>query len=103
MLQKLDAVTVRAPDLNRGLRFYRDALGHRLKWRHDDIGQAGLWTPGSHTLARGTGAGFQSRNTGRAGVGSLGQAPCRRPPGRQPGPGCQQRRQQQDQGAVERM
>jgi catechol 2,3-dioxygenase-like lactoylglutathione lyase family enzyme len=41
LLQKVDAVTVRVPDLDTGLRFYRDALGHELRWRHDEIGQAG--------------------------------------------------------------
>ena len=49
LLQKLDAVSVRVPDLDRGLRFYRDALGHQLKWRNDDIGQAGLWMPQTDT------------------------------------------------------
>lgn len=49
LLQKLDAITVHVPDLDRGLRFYRDALGQQLKWRHDEIGQAGLWMPGSDT------------------------------------------------------
>jgi predicted enzyme related to lactoylglutathione lyase len=49
LLQKVDAVTVRVPDLDSGLRFYRDALGHELKWRHDEIGQAGLRLPGSDT------------------------------------------------------
>jgi predicted enzyme related to lactoylglutathione lyase len=49
LLQKLDAVAVRVPDLDRGLRFYQDALGHKLKWRNDDIGQAGLWMPQTDT------------------------------------------------------
>lgn len=49
LLQKLDAVSVPVPDLDRGLRFYRDVLGHQLKWRHDDIGQAALWMPESDT------------------------------------------------------
>ena len=49
LLQKVDAVTVRVPDLDTGLRFYRDALGHELVWRHDEIGQAGLAMPGSDT------------------------------------------------------
>lgn len=48
-LRKLDAITVRVPDLDNGLRFYRDALRHRLKWRNDDAGQAGLWMPESDT------------------------------------------------------
>ena len=41
-LRKVDAVTVRVPDLDAGLAFYRDGLGHPLRWRNDDIGQAGL-------------------------------------------------------------
>ena len=49
LLQKVDAVTVRVPDLDSGLRFYRDALGHELKWRDDQLGQAALWLPGSDT------------------------------------------------------
>lgn len=42
MLRKVDAVTVRVPDLDAGLAFYRDVLGHSLNWRDDAIGQAGL-------------------------------------------------------------
>jgi predicted enzyme related to lactoylglutathione lyase len=49
LLQKVDAVTIPVPDLDTGLRFYRDALGHELLWRHDGIGQAGLGLPGSDT------------------------------------------------------
>jgi len=49
LLQKVDAVTIPVPDLDSGLRFYRDALGHHLLWRHDVIGQAGLALPGSDT------------------------------------------------------
>jgi hypothetical protein len=49
LLQKLDAVLVRVPDLDAGLRFYRDALGHKLRWRHDKIGQAALSMPGTDT------------------------------------------------------
>jgi predicted enzyme related to lactoylglutathione lyase len=41
-LRRVDAVTIRVPDLDSGLRFYRDALGHRLLWRNDAVGQAGL-------------------------------------------------------------
>jgi len=47
LLQKVDAVTVRVSDLNAGLRFYRDSLGHELRWRNDQNGQAGLGLPGS--------------------------------------------------------
>lgn len=42
LLQSVDAVTVPVPDLDAGLAFYRDGLGHRLLWRHDRLGQAGL-------------------------------------------------------------
>jgi predicted enzyme related to lactoylglutathione lyase len=49
LIQKIDAVTVPVPDLDSGLRFYRDSLGHELRWRHDDIGQAGLGLPASDT------------------------------------------------------
>ncbi len=49
LLQKVDAITIPVPDLGPGLRFYRDALGHELLWRHDRIGQAGLGLPGSDT------------------------------------------------------
>jgi predicted enzyme related to lactoylglutathione lyase len=47
VLQYVDAVTV--PDLDRGLAFYRDVLGHHLIWRNEAAGQAGLRTPGSDT------------------------------------------------------
>jgi predicted enzyme related to lactoylglutathione lyase len=43
----VDAVTIPVPDVDAGQRFYRDSLGHQLRWRHDDIGQAGLALPGS--------------------------------------------------------
>lgn len=49
LLRKVDAVTVRVPDLERGLEFYRDRLGHELVWRNDGIGQAGLRVPDSDT------------------------------------------------------
>jgi predicted enzyme related to lactoylglutathione lyase len=49
LLQKVDAVQVPVPDLGAGLRFYRDCLGHDLRWRNDQIGQAGLAMPGSDT------------------------------------------------------
>jgi predicted enzyme related to lactoylglutathione lyase len=44
MLVGVDAVTLPVPDLDEGLRVYRDALGHRLLWRNDVAGQAGLAT-----------------------------------------------------------
>ncbi|MEV0286418.1 VOC family protein [Kribbella sp. NPDC050820] len=49
LLRAVDAVTVRVPDLDSGLAFYRDALGHELVWRNDEIGQAGLRLPDSET------------------------------------------------------
>jgi hypothetical protein len=49
LLQKVDAVQILVPDLDAGLRFYRDRLGHELRWRNDQIGQAGLDLPGSDT------------------------------------------------------
>lgn len=42
ILRKVDAVTVRVPDIDAGIGFYVDVLGHRVKWRNDAIGQAGL-------------------------------------------------------------
>lgn len=42
VLRKVDAVTIRVPDLDAGIAFYVDRLGHQLKWRNDSIGQAGL-------------------------------------------------------------
>jgi predicted enzyme related to lactoylglutathione lyase len=49
LIQKVDAVTIPVPDLDAGLRFYRDSLGHQLRWRSDEIGQAGLGLPDSDT------------------------------------------------------
>ncbi len=49
LLQYVDAVTVPVPDLDRGMAFYRDVLGHRLLWRNEATGQAGLQTPVSDT------------------------------------------------------
>lgn len=45
LLRMVDAVTVPVPDLDGGLRFYRDQLGHRLLWRDDTVGQAALELP----------------------------------------------------------
>lgn len=42
LFHKVDAVTIPVPDLDVGLRFYRDSLGHELLWRNHDTGQAGL-------------------------------------------------------------
>jgi predicted enzyme related to lactoylglutathione lyase len=49
LLRKVDAVTIPVPDLDSGLAFYRDRLGHVLLWRNDAIGQAGLQLPESDT------------------------------------------------------
>ncbi len=49
LLRKLDAVTIKVPDLDVGLAFYATRLGHVLKWRNDAIGQAGLSLPRSDT------------------------------------------------------
>lgn len=49
LLRKVDAVTFKVPDLDAGLAFYADRLGHSLRWRNDEIGQAGLSLPGSDT------------------------------------------------------
>ncbi|HEU5483300.1 MAG TPA: VOC family protein, partial [Microlunatus sp.] len=49
VLRSVDAVTVPVPDLDAGLRFYRDSLGHELLWRNDSLGQAGLRLPRSDT------------------------------------------------------
>ncbi len=48
-MRKVDAVTIPVPDLDAGLAFYADALGHPLRWRNDDLGQAGLGLPESDT------------------------------------------------------
>jgi predicted enzyme related to lactoylglutathione lyase len=42
LLRKVDAVTFRVPDLETAVSFYVDRLGHPLRWRHDDIGQAAV-------------------------------------------------------------
>ncbi len=49
LFQMVDAVTIPVPDLDAGLCFYGDSLGYQLRWRNDDIGQAGLALPGSDT------------------------------------------------------
>ena len=52
LLHKIDAVTVPVPDLDAGLRFYGDSLGHELLWRNDQVGQAGLGPAGQRHLDR---------------------------------------------------
>jgi predicted enzyme related to lactoylglutathione lyase len=49
LLRRVDAVTFRVPNLEAGLAFYADKLGHTLNWRNDELGQAGLATPESDT------------------------------------------------------
>ena len=49
LLRMVDAVTLAVPDLDAGLFFYVDALGHELLWRNDAIGQAGLRCPDGPT------------------------------------------------------
>ena len=49
LLKKVDAVTIKVPDLEVALAFYRDCLGHPLRWRNDVIGQAALGMPDSDT------------------------------------------------------
>jgi predicted enzyme related to lactoylglutathione lyase len=49
LFQKVDAVTIPVPSLDDGLEFYRDGLGHRLLWRNEAVGQAGLRLPVSDT------------------------------------------------------
>jgi predicted enzyme related to lactoylglutathione lyase len=59
LLRLVDAVTIPVPDLDEGLRFYRDQLGHQLLWRNDAIGQAGLLLPDSATeIVLGTDVGY---------------------------------------------
>ena len=47
ILRSIDAVTVPVPDLDQGLAYYRDHLGHEVIWRNDDLGQVGLRLPES--------------------------------------------------------
>jgi len=49
ILRAVDAVTITVPDLDQGLAFYRDRLGHQVLWRNDAIGQVGLLLPDSGT------------------------------------------------------
>jgi lactoylglutathione lyase len=45
LFQKIDCIRLYVPDLEAGLAFYRDQLGHPLIWRTE--GEAGLQIPGS--------------------------------------------------------
>jgi predicted enzyme related to lactoylglutathione lyase len=49
LFRMVDAVTIPVPDLDAGLRFYRDSLGHRLLWRNDEVGQAAVGLPETDT------------------------------------------------------
>jgi predicted enzyme related to lactoylglutathione lyase len=40
---------VPVPDLDSGLAFYGDKLGHRMLWRNDELSQAALRLPESNT------------------------------------------------------
>jgi hypothetical protein len=50
VLRRVDAVTVPVPDLDQGLQFYRDQLGHELVRRNDAVGKVGLRLPGNRLL-----------------------------------------------------
>jgi predicted enzyme related to lactoylglutathione lyase len=47
VLRAVDAVTVPVPDLDQGLAYYRDELGHAVIWRNDEVGQVALRLPES--------------------------------------------------------
>ena len=47
LLRNVDCVQIPVPDLDRGLAFYRDRLGHELIWRTGTA--AGLRLPGGET------------------------------------------------------
>jgi predicted enzyme related to lactoylglutathione lyase len=60
LLRKVDAVTVGVPDLDAGVAFYVNELGHELRWRNDAIGQAGLAVPDAETeIVLTTGHGYE--------------------------------------------
>jgi predicted enzyme related to lactoylglutathione lyase len=43
LIRRVDCVRLHVPDLDVGLAFYRDRLGHELVWRTEDA--VGLWLP----------------------------------------------------------
>ncbi len=47
LIRKVDAIQVIVPDLEAGLAFYRDKLGHELRWRNE--ASAGLAMPDGDT------------------------------------------------------
>lgn len=48
MFRKVDCVRLRVPDLDQGLKFYCEKLGHTLSWRRGNE-EAGLRMPESET------------------------------------------------------
>ncbi|MFZ0829758.1 MAG: VOC family protein [Thermoplasmata archaeon] len=48
MFRKVDCVRIRVPDLDEGLKFYCEQLGHELAWRRGSV-EAGLRLPQSDT------------------------------------------------------
>ena len=72
LLQKLDCVRLWVPDLEAGLAFYRDQLGHGLIWRTEEA--AGLRMPGTdaeivlHTEPKGPEIDFKVRSADEAAV-----------------------------------
>lgn len=49
LFKTVDAVTMRVSNLDAGIAFYADRLGHRVIWRNDDVGQVGLALADSDT------------------------------------------------------
>ena len=47
LILRVDAIQLIVPDLEAGLAFYRDKLGHELRWRNET--SAGLAMPGTNT------------------------------------------------------
>lgn len=50
LLQKVDAVMVRVPDLDQGLAFYGDKLGHKLRWRSETAAGLSMGTEGTELV-----------------------------------------------------
>jgi lactoylglutathione lyase len=48
MFRKVDCLRLRVPNLDEGLQFYCNHLGHELVWRRGDV-EVGLRMPGSDT------------------------------------------------------
>ena len=49
LLRSVDAVTFHVSDLDEGIAFYVEHLGHALLWRNNNIGAAGIALPESST------------------------------------------------------